>query len=87
VARAADGPSRIRDYALLRRTLADIARFPIVDYDQPAEDQLQRLQAVRIGMQDRKIAATALANRLIVVTANRRDFSRVPGLVIEDWSV
>ena len=87
VARAADGPSRIRDYVLLRRTLADIARFPIVDYDQPAEDQLQRLQAVRIGMQDRKIAATALANRLIVVTRNRRDFSRVPGLVIEDWSV
>jgi predicted nucleic acid-binding protein len=87
VARASDGPSRIRDYALLRGTLTDIARFPIVEYDQPAEDQLQRLRAVRIGMQDRKIAATALANRLIVVTCNRRDFSRVPGLVIEDWSV
>ena len=87
VARASDGPSRISDYALLRRTLADIARFPIVDYDQPAEDQLQRPHAVRIGMQDRKIAATALANQPIVVTANRRDFSRVPGLLIEDWSV
>jgi tRNA(fMet)-specific endonuclease VapC len=47
----------------------------------------QRIRHIRIGTQDLKIAATALANRLPLVTGNRRDFAKVPGLVIEDWSV
>jgi tRNA(fMet)-specific endonuclease VapC len=87
LARAGDGPERIRYYALLRETLLDFAKFPAVDYDQPAEDQFQQLHAIRIGTQDRKIAAIALANRMILVTRNRRDFARVPGLVLEDWSI
>ncbi len=87
LARASNGPDRIRDYGLLRGTLLDIARFPSVPYDQPAEDEFQKLRTVRIGTRDLKIAATALANRLTVGTRNRRDFAQVPGLVIEDWSV
>jgi tRNA(fMet)-specific endonuclease VapC len=31
------------------------------------------------------IAATALANGLTVVTHNTAEFSRVPGLKLEDW--
>jgi tRNA(fMet)-specific endonuclease VapC len=87
LARAGSGPVRIRDYGLLTGTLLDIARFPGVPYDQAVEDEFQRIRHIRIGTRDLKIAATALANRLIVVTSDRRDFGRVPGLVIEDWSV
>ncbi len=87
LARASNGPDRIRDYGLLRGTLLDVARFPSVSYEQPVEDQFQQIRHLRIGTRDLKIAATALANQLIVVTRNRRDFVRVPGLVIEDWSV
>ena len=39
-----------------------------------------------IGTMDTMIAAHALAEGLIVVTHNTKDFKRVPGLVIEDWS-
>jgi tRNA(fMet)-specific endonuclease VapC len=35
---------------------------------------------------DALIAATALANSLIVVTNNTKDFANIPGLVIQDWS-
>lgn len=38
-----------------------------------------------IGPNDMLIAAIALANDVTVVTHNVREFSRVPGLRVEDW--
>lgn len=38
-----------------------------------------------IGPYDLQIAAIALVNNLTLVTHNIREFSRVSGLVIEDW--
>jgi tRNA(fMet)-specific endonuclease VapC len=87
LAQSGDGPTRIQHYALLEQTIQLFGQFPVVSYDQPAETTFQQIRAIRIGTQDRKIASIALARQLILVTANRRDFSRIPGLVLEDWSV
>jgi tRNA(fMet)-specific endonuclease VapC len=38
-----------------------------------------------MGVYDLMIASIALANKLTVVTHNTADFSRVPGLTLEDW--
>ena len=38
-----------------------------------------------IGERDMVIAAVAAANELILVTHNTREFSRIDGLVLEDW--
>jgi tRNA(fMet)-specific endonuclease VapC len=38
-----------------------------------------------IGTYDNLIAGQALARNLVLVTHNVREFSRVPGLQIEDW--
>ncbi|MBN3905223.1 MAG: type II toxin-antitoxin system VapC family toxin [Nostoc sp. NMS1] len=38
-----------------------------------------------IGPYDLQIAAIAIANNLILVTHNTREFSRVNGLQLEDW--
>jgi tRNA(fMet)-specific endonuclease VapC len=43
-------------------------------------------QRLNVGSNDLKIAATAIEFSATVVTRNRRDFSRVPGLALEDWS-
>jgi tRNA(fMet)-specific endonuclease VapC len=40
-----------------------------------------------IGPNDQMIAAIALVNGLTVVTHNTTEFSRVPGLMIEDWQI
>jgi predicted nucleic acid-binding protein len=38
-----------------------------------------------IGPNDLLIAATARAHDLVLVTANTREFARVPGLRVDDW--
>jgi len=38
-----------------------------------------------IGQHDLLIAAHALSLDLIVVTANEREFSRIEGLIVENW--
>lgn len=40
-----------------------------------------------IGPYDVLIAATALAHGLTIVTHNTREFSRVAGLIVEDWQL
>ncbi|MBD2138527.1 MAG: type II toxin-antitoxin system VapC family toxin [Dolichospermum sp.] len=40
-----------------------------------------------IGGYDLQIAAIALANNLILVTHNTREFSRIPQLQLQDWEV
>ncbi len=42
-------------------------------------------QGMPIGPYDVQIAAIAHANELTLVTHNTREFSRVPGLILDDW--
>lgn len=42
-------------------------------------------QGQPIGAYDLLIAATALQHNLLMVTANQREFDRVPGLQTENW--
>jgi tRNA(fMet)-specific endonuclease VapC len=36
---------------------------------------------------DLRIAATALVEKLTVLTRNTIDFLKVPGVVVEDWTI
>lgn len=44
-------------------------------------------QGTAIGSMDTLLAAQALSRGITLVTNNSREFSRVPGLLIEDWTV
>jgi tRNA(fMet)-specific endonuclease VapC len=83
------GPRRVQAYDLLLDALQLFGQFPLVPFDTACESQFQQLRGLRlrVGSQDLRIAATALANRLTLVTRNRKDFTRVPGLALDDWSV
>jgi tRNA(fMet)-specific endonuclease VapC len=63
--------------------------IPLLDYDERAANACERLRVarVRIGTMDLRIAAIALANNATLLTRNTRDFAKVPGLRLEDWSV
>ncbi|CAA9345001.1 MAG: VapC toxin protein [uncultured Gemmatimonadetes bacterium] len=45
------------------------------------------LRANKISERDLVIASVGVANSLILVTSNQREFRRVPGLQLEDWMV
>jgi tRNA(fMet)-specific endonuclease VapC len=45
-----------------------------------------KLQKVRIGTMDLKIASIALSRNAVLVSRNLKDFEEVPNLVVKDWS-
>ena len=67
------------------------AQFVSLPFDDQAAEEYGRIRShltVRgtpIGPNDLMIAAIALTNRVTLVTHNTGEFSRVPGLPLEDW--
>ena len=88
-ARARSTTQQVEAYAKLERHLDIYRRVQVIGFDQSAGVEFERLQRlrIRIGTMDLKIAATALAHNATVLTCNSKDFSRVPGLRFEDWTV
>jgi tRNA(fMet)-specific endonuclease VapC len=76
-------------YFNLNRTLEYFQTISVIDFDRAAGDCYQEIcsQKLRVGTQDLKIAAITLAHQGILVTRNSRDFGKVSGLPIEDWSI
>lgn len=75
-------------YELLARTLKAFCDYNIHSYNEEAARIYASFspQVKRVGTQDCRIAASAIAAGWIVVTANQKDFSRIPGVRFEDWS-
>jgi tRNA(fMet)-specific endonuclease VapC len=75
----------------LSEVRAFCTQFVSLPFDDPAAEQYAEIRAhlaglgTPIGPNDLMIAAIALANGLTLVTHNTREFSRVPGLALEDW--
>lgn len=87
--RAQTNTDMARGYALLLETLKGFANAPVLPFDSRAIaifDELRR-QKVRVATMDLRIAAIAMSNNLVLLTRNAGDFSKVSGLMIEDWTV
>lgn len=67
-------------------------RIPVLDLDSGAAIEYGRIRAelrrrgTPVADLDLLIGATALAKGLVVATLNVSDFSKIPGLTVEDWS-
>lgn len=76
----------------LRQRLKDVLQIiPVIPLLPPVEKHYGEIRAfleqegMPIGPNDLMIAAHALSLSLTVITANMREFSRVPALKVENW--
>jgi tRNA(fMet)-specific endonuclease VapC len=89
VNRARDQKEGAKTYEMLVSRLLPVwSRFPVLPFTEPAILRFEQLRSMRlnVGLMDLRTAAIALEKNLTVVTRNRRDFGRVPGLGAVDWS-
>lgn len=80
----------------VERNLADIdaliARLEVLSFDQQAAYHFGQIRAALyrsgqpIGPYDMMIAGHARSSGLILATNNIKEFDRVPGLLVENWS-
>ena len=72
--------------------LVDALQFDILEFDKEDARQAGEVRAhlakrgTPIGPYDVLIAGQALARSLILVSHNTNEFTRVPGLQLEDWT-
>lgn len=76
-----------RAYELFEETFRDFRRLRVLSYTPQAESFYQqwRQQGIRMATHDLRIAATCVAHTTRLISRNRRDFERVPGLLVEFW--
>ena len=76
---------------LLERIERIVTVMPVLPFDEDAARRYADIKAdleqkgLPLAEPDLRIAATALAAHLTLVTGNVRHFSRVPGLTVENW--
>jgi tRNA(fMet)-specific endonuclease VapC len=85
------GAAKRQSPALAERVETLLRAIEVAPLDGPADRHYAGIRAqleaqgTPIGPNDLLIAAQALAQDAILVTANRSEFERVPELVVEDW--
>lgn len=85
------GAAKSNSEKLAERIDLILSALTILPLEAPADHQYATLrhhltrQGTPIGPNDLLIAAHAIASDLTVVTANVGEFSRVPGLKVENW--
>lgn len=85
--RAKNAHEQIPYYSRLKRLIDFYGHWLVAPFDEPAADWFTALrkQRIRIGTMDLKIAAIVKSNNALLLSANARDFSQVPGLRVENW--
>lgn len=79
----------VRVFGKLQTSFRLCSAFAIWEYTPDAAKIRAELlrQRVRVGTQDVRIAAIALANNATLLTRDRRDFGKVPGLLFAGWTL
>ena len=88
LARARNSAQQVEAYSRLRRHLDNYRSILVLDFDEQAAAEYQRLRRgrIRVGTLDLRIAAIVLSRDATLLSANLADFRAVPGLKVQDWT-
>jgi len=87
------GAARLGSARLTRQLEAILGALEILPLEEPVDRHYAKVRrqlekrGMPIGPNDLLIAAHALAEDCMLVTANEREFARVPGLKVTNWLV
>jgi tRNA(fMet)-specific endonuclease VapC len=89
MARAKTVAKEIDAYSRLKTHLHSFRHILVLDFDERAGIEYQRLRRsrLRIGTMDLKIAAIVLTHDATLLSKNLSDFGKVPGLRVADWTL
>jgi tRNA(fMet)-specific endonuclease VapC len=89
VAHARTPVQMVDAYRKLNRHLNGFRPLRVLEFDERAAAEFQRLRQsrLRIGTKDIQIAAIVLAFGATLLSGNLGHFHKVPGLRVEDWTV
>jgi tRNA(fMet)-specific endonuclease VapC len=88
IAQAKSATDVVRGYRMFDRVLSAFAAAVVLPFDAGASLVFDALvaQRIRVATMDMRIASIALSQGMTLLTRNARDFTKVPGLVIDDWT-
>ncbi len=74
-------------YQLFQQTFEDLRHIQILPYTSEAESQFRqwKKEKMRVSTHDLRIAAICVVNHATLISKNRQDFEKIPGLMIEYW--
>jgi tRNA(fMet)-specific endonuclease VapC len=86
--RAREAEPVLRGYRYLRDVLDYYSSMPLLPFEADAFAECTHWQRarIRIGTLDLRIAAIAKVAGIKLLSRNLRDFRKVPGLDVEDWT-
>jgi tRNA(fMet)-specific endonuclease VapC len=89
IRKATTSQTLVGAYEKLKQTFILFSELEILEYNLIADRYFRefRKAGIRIGSLDLRIAAITLASGGILLSRNLQDFEKVPGLIIEDWSL
>ena len=87
IGRYTDVRQQVAYYDRLMAMFDFFAGWQVLRFSETAAEEFRRLRQVRvrIASTDLKIASVALVNGATLLSANLRDFEKVPGLQVENW--
>ena len=81
-------PHQVKAYTRLKQHLRNYLEFETLEFDESAGIEFDRLcgMKIRVGSADLKIAAIVISRNALLISRNLRDFKKIPGLRVEDWT-